>query len=234
MKKDSSMAESQPPLLRRGRRIPELDGFRGIAVLMVVAGHYCQYNVPSPQCVRIGITLSSLGVLLFFVLSGFLITALLLQEKDETGRIHFRRFYARRALRLGPALLLFLLTVVVLIYLGFVTDVPRYEIFASLFYARYLVGKSETLAHLWSLSLEEQFYLCWPLLLILMLRKSSRSSMLYWVVLGITISVALRLFLTFSPADYLYNNPECLSIGRTDVTSFQTSRRCNGMSKLNA
>jgi peptidoglycan/LPS O-acetylase OafA/YrhL len=146
------------------RHIPQLDGFRGLAVLIVMAGHLLEFSNTPNGVIRVGACLDRLGVLLFFVLSGFLITMLLQQEKNDAGGINFRRFYAKRALRLGPALILFLLTVVVLMRIRLITDVPRYELLASLFYARNFFGISRSLAHLWSLSLEEQFYLCWPML----------------------------------------------------------------------
>ena len=88
------------------QHIPELDGFRGLAVLVVVFGHYFEYRLPSLG--RQFATVDKLGVLLFFVLSGFLITGLLHRERSVTNHVSFHRFYIRRALRLGPALLVFL------------------------------------------------------------------------------------------------------------------------------
>lgn len=143
------------------RHIPELDGFRGFAVLVVLIGHYLEFRLApaSPYFA----TLDKLGVLLFFVLSGFLITGLLHRERVATGRLDFRRFYTRRILRLAPALFLFLGTVAVLMRAGWITDVPRKEVLECLFYARNIFGRSLSLGHIWSLSLEEQFYLVWPL-----------------------------------------------------------------------
>jgi peptidoglycan/LPS O-acetylase OafA/YrhL len=143
------------------QHIPELDGFRGLAVLVVLAGHYLDFRMPDPRPEFA--TIDKLGVLLFFVLSGFLITGLLYRERNASGSIDFKRFYFRRILRLAPALLLFLATVTILIRLGWITDVPRREILECLLYARNLFGRSLSLSHIWSLSLEEQFYLIWPL-----------------------------------------------------------------------
>jgi peptidoglycan/LPS O-acetylase OafA/YrhL len=140
--------------------IPELDGFRGLAVLLVVVGHYVEYRLPVNTHLA---TLPKLGVLLFFVLSGFLITGLLYRERLASGKINFRFFYIRRILRLAPAFLLFLGVTLVLMRLGLITDVSRREILECLFYVRNIFGHSLTLGHLWSLSLEEQFYLLWPL-----------------------------------------------------------------------
>jgi len=161
---------SQPPFVFR--HIPELDGFRGLAVLVVVAGHYLEFRWPhhNPYFA----TLDKLGVLLFFVLSGFLITGLLNRERSARGEVSFRNFYIRRVLRLAPAFLVFLITVVVLMRLGWITDVPRREILECLLYARNIFGHSLSLGHIWSLSLEEQFYLLWPFAFSLMpLRRSA-------------------------------------------------------------
>jgi len=153
--------------------IPELDGFRGLAVLVVLAGHYLDFRMPDPRPEFA--TIDKLGVLLFFVLSGFLITGLLYRERNASGSIDFKRFYFRRILRLAPALLLFLATVTLLIRLGWITDVPRREILECLLYARNLFGRSLSLSHIWSLSLEEQFYLIWPLAFSLLPMKRSTS-----------------------------------------------------------
>jgi len=152
--------EERSPLPFRFRHMPELDGFRGFAVLLVVAGHYLEFRVPASPYLA---ALDKLGVLLFFVLSGFLITGLLYREGLATGKVDFRSFYIRRILRLAPAFLLFLGVTLVLMRLGLITDVSRREILECLFYVRNIFGHSLTLGHIWSLSLEEQFYLLWPL-----------------------------------------------------------------------
>ena len=101
----------------RFRHYPELDGFRGLAVILVVVGHVLLFSL------GVHSLLASLGVLLFFVLSGFLITGVLLNEKDARGRISLENFYLRRVLRLAPALLIFLAVVTALIYFGAIVDV---------------------------------------------------------------------------------------------------------------
>lgn len=177
------------------RHIPELDGFRGLAVLVVVIGHYLEFRLPyhNPYFA----TLDKLGVLLFFVLSGFLITGLLHRERSAAAKINFRNFYIRRVLRLAPALLLFLATVVVLIRLGWITDVSRIEILECLFYVRNFFGHSLSLGHIWSLSLEEQFYMLWPWAFSLLpLRRSA--GIVTYVCLAIAAwratAIALHLF----------------------------------------
>jgi peptidoglycan/LPS O-acetylase OafA/YrhL len=144
-----------------------LDGFRGVAVLLVVAYHASSGNVPG----------GFLGVDVFFVLSGFLITSLLLREHDRTGRIHLGPFYARRARRLLPAL------VIVLAYVAVAAAVSSGEerdtyirfIWSTAFYLADLVpapiSPGHSFGHTWSLALEEQFYFVWPLVLIVALRR---------------------------------------------------------------
>ena len=138
------------------RHYPELDGFRGLAVTLVLIGHLVFFSLGFDS------QMASLGVLLFFVLSGFLITGVLLNENDARGRISLSNFYLRRVLRLAPALLLFLAVVAVLMYFRAIVDVPWYELLFGLFYVANIVGHSLPLGHLWSLSLEEQFYAMWP------------------------------------------------------------------------
>ncbi len=140
----------------RFRHYPELDGFRGLAVTLVVVGHALLYSR------GVHSQLASLGVLLFFVLSGFLITGVLLNEKAARGRVSLSKFYLRRVLRLAPALLIFLAVVTALIYFRAIVDVPWYEVVIGLVYLANIVGHSTPLGHIWSLSLEEQFYAIGP------------------------------------------------------------------------
>jgi peptidoglycan/LPS O-acetylase OafA/YrhL len=142
------------------RHFPELDGFRGLAVLLVLVGHSFEFS--NAALAGAGSALAQLGVMLFFVLSGFLITGILYRERVETGGVNLLNFYARRTLRLAPALALFLGVVTLLIATKEITDVRWYELAVCLLYLRNIYGRSSSLAHLWSLSLEEQFYLVWP------------------------------------------------------------------------
>ncbi|HYO80729.1 MAG TPA: acyltransferase [Bryobacteraceae bacterium] len=139
--------------------VPELDGLRGIAILLVIMGHSLQYSLTYEES---GQGLSTLGVMLFFVLSGFLITSLLESESSRSGSIDLKRFYLRRAFRLTPAFSLFLAVIALLVAARAIVDVPWYEIGASAMYLRNIYGRSSSLGHLWSLSLEEQFYCMWP------------------------------------------------------------------------
>jgi peptidoglycan/LPS O-acetylase OafA/YrhL len=136
--------------------LPELDGFRGVAILLVIAGHVLDRNF------GISNDLGPLGVLLFFVLSGFLITGLLEREQQQTGAISLTAFYRRRVLRIFPALTFYLIVLFVLMITHFVTDVPWYAFAACVLFVRNIWGRGAATGHLWSLSLEEQFYAIWP------------------------------------------------------------------------
>lgn len=152
--------------LLRGR-IPSLDGLRALSILMVVFGHVSA-TVPgaSEQLHELLLMFAGLGVTVFFVLSGFLITALLLKEIQKTGRVSIRAFYVRRAFRIWPA---FYVLIVFVALLGLLKAIPLTlgEVISSglFFWNYYPYNHSWFLGHTWSLSVEEQFYLLWPVLL---------------------------------------------------------------------
>jgi peptidoglycan/LPS O-acetylase OafA/YrhL len=197
---------SEPPAQRLAYR-PALDGLRGMAVLAVMLYHF---GMPWLQG-------GFLGVDLFFVLSGFLITSLLLDEWRRFGTIDLPRFYARRALRLLPALFV-LLAVLAVLAETVLPETQRPAIWRgigwTLAYAAnwQKVFSSEPvgmLGHTWSLSIEEQFYVIWPpLLLVLLWRGVAPRSLLRLALLGAGLSAALRCGLLFAGAastEALYN-----------------------------
>jgi peptidoglycan/LPS O-acetylase OafA/YrhL len=140
------------------RHFPQLDGLRGLAVLLVVAGHVVHHSFG----VTAGGSLGGLGVLLFFMLSGFLITGLLDRERAQSRSIALFEFYRRRSLRLFPAVFFFLAVVCVLIKLKVIADTPWYTVAACVIYVRNIWGRGYSTNHIWSLSVEEQFYASWP------------------------------------------------------------------------
>jgi peptidoglycan/LPS O-acetylase OafA/YrhL len=142
---------------RLGRR-PALDGLRGIAILLVLTCHFGMALGYVKQ------STGAAGVELFFVLSGFLITSLLIEEQARTGRVSLRSFYLRRARRLLPALLVMVAVVYVLARLVG----SSFAVLPTLFYVANFYPASDLglLAHTWSLSVEEQFYLTWPLMFV--------------------------------------------------------------------
>jgi peptidoglycan/LPS O-acetylase OafA/YrhL len=167
---------------------PALDGIRGVAVGLVVLFH--TWTVAAPG--------GLIGVDIFFVLSGFLITTLLLDERRLTGRISLTRFYTRRGLRLMPALLVVLIWCVVLAALEPTWRQAAPTLRAVPFSLGYVANWAYAygadlglLAHTWSLSVEEQFYLLWPLLLIGLMRwRGPRTALLACGVGILTVWVA--------------------------------------------
>jgi peptidoglycan/LPS O-acetylase OafA/YrhL len=170
---------------RLGHR-PALDGVRGIAVALVVLGH-----AGVPLLVNAG----AVGVDTFFTLSGFLITSLLLEERSTHGSVRFGAFYRRRALRLLPALVALVAGVwVIRVALGLGSNfvsVPGTAA-ALLYYTNLWIfhGSSGVLSHTWSLSLEEQFYLTWPLLLVVLYRWGRHRAVLWGALVLGSASVA--------------------------------------------
>lgn len=181
--------------------LPALDGLRALAIIAVMLFHFCS----KPLVPGGGIV----GVDLFFVLSGFLITTLLLQEWARSGDISLKRFYQRRVLRLAPALILFI-AVYVSITMAFrsheFTGQPSLtlvlvNIAAIATYTLNWVwasggGTILGVSHLWSLSIEEQFYMIWPAALLVLLRlKLPALSVMSVTVVVICVSALLPLLI---------------------------------------
>jgi len=170
-------------------QLASLDGLRGIAILAVMLNN-ARY-LPG----------GFLGVDIFFVLSGFLITALLLQEWQRTGTIRLGAFYARRALRLLPALFALLAVILLAPGLFYLAAPPWKDAAIAALYATNWVNafglrNMVILDHTWSLTVEEQFYVLWPpLVLALLALRVRRRWILAMVLLGIGASTGLRLLL---------------------------------------
>jgi len=147
--------------------IPSLDGLRAVSILLVVLGHAEGTRRFPSRLPPWTLDHGRLGVQILFVISGFLITSLLLREKNGTGRISLRLFYARRTLRIFPAFYLFFLNMVLLSLLR-VVALPRYDLLHAATYTMNYAGNGTWwMGHLWSLSVEEQFYFVWPSLVVL-------------------------------------------------------------------
>jgi peptidoglycan/LPS O-acetylase OafA/YrhL len=146
----------------RGSRLPLLDGIRALAISFVLAGHLILTRQEA-----LGSLLGMFGVSIFFTLSGYLITRSMLLDERLHGRLRLGNFYFRRALRIFPAFYAFLITLFVLTVSGIMPSPGPGTWLASAAYFRNFTGKGWETLHLWSLALEEQFYLCWPLLFIL-------------------------------------------------------------------
>ncbi|MCD8533741.1 MAG: acyltransferase [Verrucomicrobia bacterium] len=141
-----------------------LDGIRAMSIILVLASHICHFNFGPNQWSQAANKYGAFGVEIFFVLSGFLITWLLIREERKIGRIDYRAFYIRRAIRILPPAYFYLLVVGILAMSGILTATLN-EFFAGAFFYRNWAPEGSTLTgHYWSLSIEEQFYLLWPVL----------------------------------------------------------------------
>jgi peptidoglycan/LPS O-acetylase OafA/YrhL len=212
-----------PPVTRRGngndRFRPDIEGMRAIAVGLVLLFH--GYGKP--------FTGGFVGVDVFFVISGFLITGLLLHEQIKDGRISIGRFYARRVRRILPASTLMVLVTIAAGYqlLGFISgneladDAKWTAVFAANFHFG-LIGTDylgsqlppSPLQHMWSLGVEEQFYLVWPslfLLLVVIARKSRRRNVFGVLATSLLVvigaSFAWSVIETSSNATWAYFSP---------------------------
>ncbi len=162
----------------QARSIPSLDGLRGVAVLLVVAAHLGWFSRMAEMLLKhhlnaaatlFEIDAGDLGVSTFFVISGFLITTLLIRYQDRAGRISLRNFYLRRFFRIFPPYYAYLLVISVLWAMHVVPMLRGAMISSALYLSNYFpyrlaqpAGAGWLVGHTWSLSLEEQFYLFWP------------------------------------------------------------------------
>jgi peptidoglycan/LPS O-acetylase OafA/YrhL len=161
-------------------RIPSLDGLRALSILGVIAGHALATRHLEHPVRGLGIVLTygSLGVRVFFAISGYLITTLLLREKDATGRIDLKSFYLRRSFRILPAYWLFLLAVLVV---GAMVTTGQW--LAGFFFLSNYIPVPSFMGHTWSLSVEEQFYLLWPSILMLTGRRGGVAvASVLWII----------------------------------------------------
>jgi peptidoglycan/LPS O-acetylase OafA/YrhL len=166
-------------------------------VSLVLLSHLCgTKNFPATTSSHL-IDLGILGVRVFFVISGYLITGILLSDLVKTGDINLRRFYLRRTLRLFPAAWVFITTAAVLSGCGLIA-LHRYDLFFAYSYTiNYYEGRSFSIGHLWSLAVEEQFYLIWPVTLKMLGQRRSRS---FLIALMLLAPFCRLLSVTFIPA----------------------------------
>lgn len=169
------------------RRISAFDGLRGIAILFVILGHAkdtIQMSSPLINQSSIFWGNSGLGVRLFFVLSGYLITIIISKEVKREGRLNLKWFYIKRVIRIFPSFYIFIFAVFLInIYASWNIE-PQEFLSAATFTWNYSAFWNEApsaegrwfLGHLWTLSLEEQFYLFWPLAFVLLPDKLLRKT----------------------------------------------------------
>lgn len=190
--------------------VPGLDGIRAVAVLLVVAFHA---RVP-------GLSGGFIGVDVFFVLSGYLISALLLQEIDGTGTVDLRAFWRRRTVRLFPALAALLAAFLcVAPWLPLPPAAPLLQALVSLLYmADYVRAFSDIpdyLAHCWSLAVEAKFYLFWPLVLTAWARRLDPNTLVRVIILAALVATSWRMV--------------NLQLFSWDVVYFRTDTRLSGL-----
>jgi peptidoglycan/LPS O-acetylase OafA/YrhL len=188
-----SLAQSPaPPKDFAHGRIPSLDGLRAISIALVLIAHFTGHNIFTPNTLA-SATFSSFGysgVKIFFVLSGYLITLLMLNEEKRTGSVSLGQFYIRRAFRILPAALAFM--AVIFIYSGSAINLQN-KVLSLFFLENYATPADWHLGHLWSLGVEEQFYLLWPLLFITW-PTARKKTLLLTMVLVPMVNVAIIRF----------------------------------------
>lgn len=195
---------------RPGGRNGILDGVRAVAVGLVILGH---------STVRTFVTGGAIGVDVFFVLSGFLITTLLVREYDRVGTVSLRRFYARRTLRIWPALYVFVAAVLTWA-IFFADHVRRAAVYSGVpwvatFTSNITAARDKpvfyAMGHTWSLGVEEQFYIAWPCLLLVLLgvAKTQRRVFIATAALVAVAAVALIVAEMHGVSDRrLFNGPD--------------------------
>jgi peptidoglycan/LPS O-acetylase OafA/YrhL len=162
------------------RYIPSLDGLRGISIIFVLYGHLSMEHI-LPRALS-ATPLGLGGVVIFFAISGFLITSQLPVEGDSSGTSDLKVFYLRRAFRLLPAALAFLITCFLLNKSGVIPYSPHDLVHAWTYTMNFSHPRYTTYEHLWSLSVEEQFYLVWPFLLVAASRLGARRIALFAII----------------------------------------------------
>ena len=185
---------NEKQIAQHAHRIPSLDGIRAMAVWMVILLHALQRSGGnSHPIIATLIALVPDGVGIFFVLSGFLITSLLLGEYDATGTISMKAFYIRRFFRIIPPAYTYILFVLIFFPLAHFAIHWNSLVSAILFYRDYAPGVNFwATEHYWTLAVEEQFYLLWPIILLWGLRYGGRKRAAKIAFIGIILAPIFR------------------------------------------
>ena len=199
----TSTASAQPAVKKKSRYIPALDGLRALAVVAVIAYHMGMNWAPG----------GLLGVTVFFVLSGYLITSLLLIEYDRSSTINLPQFWLRRVRRLFPAIafVIICMAAVFTIFDHSLLTKLREDMWAALLWftnwwyifrdVSYFdaLGAPSPLTHFWSLAIEEQFYLIWPVLLLIAHKLGMKRDHMRNATLVLALLSALEMAVLYSP-----------------------------------
>jgi peptidoglycan/LPS O-acetylase OafA/YrhL len=191
--KSTPAPPTEPPAWLSRGQVPSLNGLRAISILLVILSHLARERTLMPQRFWYVGELGHMGVDMFFVISGFLITLLLLREYNRHGTVSVKDFYVRRAFRILPAYAVFLLGLLGLASLGYASPRLSDWLGAVTYTVSFLPRPSWEIGHIWSLSVEEHFYLVWPLLFWLWPRRAWIMACAY-----LALTPALRLILHHS------------------------------------
>jgi len=181
-------------------RLRSLDGLRAISIILVILGHasFTVHGSALKVVLALG-DVAHLGVVVFFVISGFLITTLLVQERERFGRVSLSLFYARRSLRIFPASFAYIGVIAAVAAAGYITLHPWDITHALTYTVNYATSRSWYVGHLWSLSVEEQFYLLWPLAFAMTNRRHGLWVAVAVILVGPCARLFDRMFLMGTP-----------------------------------
>ncbi|MES1218996.1 MAG: acyltransferase, partial [Bacteroidota bacterium] len=203
-----------------------LNGLRAIAALAVVVSHTLLFSKQFGLSKSTGVDLAGFGVSIFFSLSGFLITYLLLLEKDRFTTINIKAFYIRRILRIWPLYYFYLFLSVIMILIFHLGDLPGSLIYYIVLCANipFIAGTELPLiGHYWSLGVEEQFYLFWPWIV----KKTTRliKVLLIFISIFLVLKIGLRLLHIKTGLLWPYliihvSRFECMAIGALGAVFF--------------
>ncbi len=204
------------------RRLPHLDAVRGAAICLVLVRHAWPELFPAAGFVGVGI---------FFVLSGYLITALLVREVEATGTVRLSTFFRNRAVRLLPALVLFLTVLSALVVL-FDPLGQRDRLVPTLLVALSYTADLPLLpplhggtSHMWSLAVEEQFYLLWPLLVVVAVRRGRLGGMIVAALLATAAAGSVVMLASDDQPERLYQLPTTWAVALLAGAAACTWRR---------
>lgn len=210
------MSNSEKPLYYKG-----LNGIRAIAALSVLFSHIITgANYIYPELAINELDIANYGVTMFFTLSGFLISSLLIMENKKSGTIKLKDFYMRRILRIWPIYYLYIFISIVCLYFFLDSNIVRPELVYYLtFFANvpFILGSGlMAISHLWSIGVEEQFYIFWPWFF--KNTKNILGKLLVFVLVFYTIKMMALVALKYTDNDIFYiimkvNRFDCMGIG---------------------
>lgn len=192
-------------------RIPSLDGLRTISIFLVIAGHFLHVVGVGEET-----NLGNLGVRIFFVISGFLITGLIAREIDKTGTINLLKFYFRRTIRIFPPYYFYLAVLMIGSLVGLISISTRSLLLASIYVTDYVNPSNWLVVHTWSLSVEEQFYLLLPGVLVLFGIRKMKIVLIAIVIASPVIKIVDFRFSGIDPIwviDGFHANMDALAFG---------------------